>query len=560
MRTRQIAQLIYDSNYNFPKAPEKPTLHAVPMDGKVMLYWDRVAESSYDKVLGEYDFEGYKIYRSTDPNFSDSEPITNGYGEVVASYPYHQMDKKNNITGFFHPDEVLYETISAMPYYLGEDTGIKNTFIDDDVENGRTYYYAICAYDHGSMEKSIYPSENTKSITMDITGKLTFDKNTVAVTPNAPVSNYDPPESGEKMSRLTGISSAVPIAEAVDPGKVENKTYYVSFTDSLYRDEVPIGWAYTVMDSATGDTVMVENDYWGPSNGDVFDGLRISFDTRYQNLKNVKIDTSYRFWNNSTYDDIEPLATEFKFQDIQSIRCPYDYMIVFHDDYVYPSSKLTNIFGNNAPLRVKNTNMEIFDITDSTDWKPIEFGLLDYPSYPGTISNFSTIFLTTPDSNQLSWRLVIKDDDTDNEYTPPGEGDTLQVRFYKPFTSQDNFYYKAEPSSIDNENLNDKMDRIKVVPNPYIVSNPFETPLPFGLRGRGERIVYFNHLPADSKISIFDVSGTLIRRLKHDGNLEDGSLIWDLKSREGIDVAYGIYFYVVECDGKSKTGKIAVIK
>jgi len=560
VRTRQIAQLIYDSNYNFPKAPDKPTLKAVPMDGKVMLYWDRVAESSYDKVLGEYDFEGYKIYRSTDYNFSDCEPITNGYGEVVASYPYHQMDKKNDIQGFFHPDEVLYETISAMPYFLGEETGIQNTFIDENVENGRTYYYAICAYDHGSMVKSIYPSENTKSITMDITGKLTFDKNTVQVTPNAPVSNYEAPESGVMLIRTSGISSGIPIAEVVDAGGIVEKTYIVSFTDSLFRNEVPVAWAYTILDSATGDTVMVENDYWGATNGDVFDGMRLSFDTRYQNLNNVVVDTSNKFWNNPELEEIEPLATEFEFQNITSIRCPYDYMIVFHDEYDYPSSKLTQVFGNSAPLRVKNTNMEIFDITDSTDWKPIEFGLLDYPTYPGTISNFATIFLTTPDGSQLSWRLVIKDDNTENDYSPPGTGDTLRIIMKKPFTSEDNFVYHSKKSTINNESLKEKMEKIRVVPNPYIVANAFETPLPFGLRGRGERIIYFNHLPANSKISIFDVSGTLIRRIKHDGDLEDGSVVWDLKSREGIDVAYGIYFYVVECDGKSKTGKIAIIK
>ena len=277
-------------------------------------------------------------------------------------------------------------------------------------------------------------------------------------------------------------------------------------------------------------------------------------------MKNVVVDTSHRFWNNTELEEIEPLATEFSFLDVKSIRCPYDYMIVFHDDYEYPSSQLTQIFGNSAPLRVKNTNMEIFDITDSTDWKPIEFGLLDFPTYPGTISNFATIFLTTPDSSKLSWRLVIKDDDVSNEYTPPGEGDTLRVIFKKPMTSQDRFVFHSNPSTVDNESLKEKMDKIRVVPNPYIVANAYETPLPFGLRGRGERIIYFNHLPADSKISIFDVSGTLIRTLKHDGSLEDGSVIWDLKSREGIDVAYGIYFYVVECDGKSKTGKIAIIK
>ena len=40
---------------------------AVPGDGKVTLYWDRVAEESLDPVTKEKDFQGYKIYRPLIP-------------------------------------------------------------------------------------------------------------------------------------------------------------------------------------------------------------------------------------------------------------------------------------------------------------------------------------------------------------------------------------------------------------------------------------------------------------------------------------------------------------
>jgi hypothetical protein len=37
---------------------------------------------------------------------------------------------------------------------------------------------------------------------------------------------------------------------------------------------------------------------------------------------------------------------------------------------------------------------------------------------------------------------------------------------------------------------------------------------------------------------------------------------WDLKTTEGLDVAFGVYFYIVEdpVSGAKKTGKIALIK
>ena len=40
------------SDYQFAKAPNPPKVTAVPGDGKVTLYWDRSAESTQDKYMG----------------------------------------------------------------------------------------------------------------------------------------------------------------------------------------------------------------------------------------------------------------------------------------------------------------------------------------------------------------------------------------------------------------------------------------------------------------------------------------------------------------------------
>ena len=76
IRNKNVAQLTYESDYQFAKAPNPPKVTAVPGDGVVTLYWDRSAESTQDKYMGNitngadlYDFEGYKIYRATDFEF-----------------------------------------------------------------------------------------------------------------------------------------------------------------------------------------------------------------------------------------------------------------------------------------------------------------------------------------------------------------------------------------------------------------------------------------------------------------------------------------------------------
>ena len=76
---------------------------AVPGDGKVTLYWDRVAEESLDPVTKEKDFQGYKIYRATDPNFNDVRNITDANGLIQGYSTLAQFDKKDEIKGYFYP-------------------------------------------------------------------------------------------------------------------------------------------------------------------------------------------------------------------------------------------------------------------------------------------------------------------------------------------------------------------------------------------------------------------------------------------------------------------------
>ena len=65
LRNANTMQNIYDNDYSFAKPPLKPTMTAVPGDKKVTLYWDDFSEISIDPIYGK-DFEGYRIYRSTD--------------------------------------------------------------------------------------------------------------------------------------------------------------------------------------------------------------------------------------------------------------------------------------------------------------------------------------------------------------------------------------------------------------------------------------------------------------------------------------------------------------
>jgi hypothetical protein len=103
------------------------------------------------------------------------------------------------------------------------------------------------------------------------------------------------------------------------------------------------------------------------------------------------------------------------------------------------------------------------------------------------------------------------------------------------------------------------MNDIAVVPNPYAAAASWE-PATTAI-GRGERRVFFIHLPAKCTIRIYTVSGSLVQTLHHDAQLANGQEPWNLVSKDGMDIAFGIYVFQVDAPGLGqKIGRFAIIK
>jgi len=557
LKTKQIAQTIYNANYNFPRPPEKPTVSAVPEDGKVTLYWDKIAENSVDPTLRIKDFEGYKIYKGTDPDLSDALLITNYTGEKVFYKPIAQYDLINGIRDIFIPSPTLANLTGGVPFNLGSESGIQNFFVDNDVINGRTYYYAVVAYDRGDASKDIFPSENTRFLSKDALGRISTDLNTVAVVPNAPVLGYVPPPTGIELGRQSGNSTAAPFFEVIDPFKIKDAVYNVEFLDSL-RQGVKIAYAYRVTNTSTGQVVLQQGKP-NPDNADVFDGVRLSIDTSYQSVDSIKYNPSRSGWNNIDSKNLRPLVSQFTSTIINGTKAPNDYAIVFSDSYTDSSNRLTTLFGSSAPP-AKQVNFRVYDLTVQASPQRIQFAFTEGSTYRrDTLSFLDQITLSNADGTEVTWKVILTGDSSSN--VPKG-GDTLYINLYKPFDAEDNFSFTTQRASYDVNNVRDQLDKIKAVPNPYVISNVFEQPLPPQVRGRGERVINFINLPPGSKIHIYTSSGNHIRTLEHNGEIGVGSTSWDVRTKEGLDLAYGVYFYVVEIDGigDKKMGKLAIIK
>ncbi|MCX6151531.1 MAG: hypothetical protein NTX22_13450 [Ignavibacteriales bacterium] len=237
LTTASTVQNIYDRNYNFSKPPDLPTLNAIPGDKKVTLYWDDIAEGSVDPITGK-DFEGYVLYRSTDPSFSDIQTISDGKATPFLSEPlktYAGVECKwdlVNVWNGYHP--VSYKG-RGIHYYLGDNTGLVHSYIDsNNVINGQTYYYALVAYDHGDS-LNFPPTETTKKISVDpITSKSILDKNTALVIPGPRASGYIAPViNNSVVLHKNGSGNGIVDFSIFNDLLVDNNEYKLFFNDTL---------------------------------------------------------------------------------------------------------------------------------------------------------------------------------------------------------------------------------------------------------------------------------------------------------------------------------------
>ena len=254
-RRKKTIQAIYNANYQFAKPPAKPHIKVIAGDHKVTLYWDDRAEHSYDAFYQRINFEGYRIYRSTEPNFIEDQVITDAYGKATFRKPIAQFDLKDGITG------LMPISVNGAQFYLGDDSGIKHSFVDTTVENGQTYYYAVSAYDQGFISTNVQgvvegipPSETTTILKVDINGNVKTDINTAVVTPRAPSAGYVAPQISNFQASGPGTGSAK--LTILDPDSIKNyNTYRIEFKNGSPFNTNPNPY-YRLIDYSAKDTLI----------------------------------------------------------------------------------------------------------------------------------------------------------------------------------------------------------------------------------------------------------------------------------------------------------------
>lgn len=601
VRNKNIVQQIYNSGYKFPQPPKKPKITMSEEDGRVVIYWDsKPVENSRDFILKRKDFQGYKIYRATDAGFQDARVITDALGVLAFDKPIAQFDLKDTIQGYFNASAALLDQVGGTTFYLGSNTGVTNRFVDSTVIPGVRYYYAVVAYDAGEPSMNIFPSENSKFIFRSNTGQIITDDNTGYITPGMPPIGYVDarPSNVEKLPNFRGTGSAY--VEVVDDKAVKDgHRYQIVFEDTALQGYTS-NWSLLDLDAQdtvylpnTGETVLLKagESISVQPNTDVIvndRSMRLQTDTYVAAVDTViRKDTTF-YGNTPIVDGMKvQLMNDFQilhdtlhsgFTDISSspapgytcgvfvwtatgpgvayngIRMPYDYAIEFDSvvvdtsvaDTLYPNTPANRIPAQPVRFRVKNLTTDQY---------------IDFVYFrTGTLSTTHNIYFKENISGHVyrTWRVNIL-------YNTPGapieSRGSLQLVTTKPFGRNDAFQFTMTGAKINTEQAKADLDKIRVVPNPYVVTHIGEPRLlSTQTSGRGERIIRFTHVPPGSKISIFTVRGELVRTLTQD-DLYNGDVSWNLRTSENLDAAYGVYIYVVEApEVGTKTGKFALIK
>ncbi len=556
----KAVQAIYNANYNFAVPPPAPTVQAEAGDHYVQLTWDDIAENSVNPITGTIVTEGYKVYRSTDPDFLDTKVIVSGRGtgNVGNGRPIAQFDLKDGISGYSQL------TVDGVAYYLGSETGITHTYRDTTVQNGQQYYYAVCAYDFGPTMNfgtgsyTYYPSENSIAVTRTPRGGTILPRNVVLVRPNAKVAGYTPADVSQATHVLGNGTGSVGV-KVVD-SKLVPDNHLFSVTFNGFADAVH-ATSYNLVDSTAGTKLFsTGRDFSGAGGGITGAGVLCIVHTP----DTVGVDTSNTgFASGSATNQVFSVGYSPNVKQSVNARrtgFPDDISITFSNVIIDKSTTDDTVFFPGIP-----TKFRVVAHTATGD-RRLEYFFVDADGN-GTLNyvngaNEYIDIVTGPDSLPVGQRYTWRITPLPPKGTPivPTLGDVYNLKLLRPFGPGDAFTFTTTAEMVQDSKAKDDFKRGPyVVPNPYVGAASFE-PAPYLESGRGERRIEFRGLPQSCTIRIYTVHGDLVQTLYHD-NSTDGFVAWNLRTKDNLDVAPGLYVYHVDAGSVGTyIGKFAIIK
>ncbi len=570
IRLKETVQSIFNTDYQFSQPPLKPALTAVAGDGQVSLFWDKLAEESTDPFLGQNvkDFSGYRIYKSTDPLFQEVTLITDEFGTPILKKPLEIFDLEDGFSGA-HP--IL---VAGAPYNMGRESGLQHKFVDTDVINGVTYYYAVTAFDTGSVDLGLSPTENTSIIEVDNLGQPLFtDRNTVIVTPGVTAAGYQPATVEGSLEQVTeGVGTGrITEAEIANPSEVvEGDRYQVTFQSEQpdFRVRSINTTAYSVTKFSNGETIpLIEDVPWeadeeGKLTTDLFDAVILTI----QN-DSTSLDPDGSGWVTGDGE----VANTLKGWTVTIEPDTFSTNIIPHSDIELRFVDTTVVAprGRGSSTRKFLADLEVNFTAVAADSEDVFVSVVDADSSDAfefendEISIWERRRRPTGGAPRNTVYWIVKFRPAPGE-TPGtlGPGDVVKIKTNKEFVTGDFFEFTTREAFVDQVEAENVLEenQVAVVPNPFIFTSPLDPADPRRV-GQQSRLMFI-HVPARCTIRIFTLSGKLVDTIDVNNSVDDGSVFWDLRSNENLKIAPGIYiFHLKDAEtGKEQLGRFVIIR
>ena len=457
----------------------------------------------------------------------------------------------------------IFRVVSTPSLALGEDAGIKNFYTDEGLTNGLQYTYAVTSFDTGNPKTGLISMESSQTETM------------LHVIPRAQPAGYR-----EATAEVEDQGVPVTVEPMVlAPNDVTGDQYKIVWQGAKQKqtetgEPVPgahitgTGYqppTYEIINMTTNQMVVEQQpfEWYDPSHGEAVEALSPMFDGVI--LKITGVDVSYGTPDENPINSVELTAGSVPGwqADIQSPgfgenTWPNVWWSTYYRPHTY---SITFIDDDHVKVVDENTGEEIqFNDQRADGYAILGKGWVDTYNREDT-PHFFRIYIR-------GGYVYIKDP---NNEISAGDVFIVEMGGISAPREGDELLLTTQGASLAPDDIKADLDRIRVVPNPYFITNRAVT-------AAGTDKIFFTHLPPRCTIRVYTLAGELVREIEHENfapfNADErlaqgdkgGTETFDLLNLYNQALASGVYIYHVEARDDSndvignKIGRFAIIR
>jgi len=529
-------------------------------------------------LLGQWDKDDNIIVNSSGMNIIGPEPFRSD--SLVTTSPLLYKSYLANASWIPAGSSLTFPGVPADAQTEGSNSGLQYAFEDENLINGFTYYYAVTAY--GVNWSSVLNGAKDTIITkIPMYFETATSENMTPVVPRSEPNDYLASQAWVSENGGVSYGKSLIVAPSISMPREISTAKYRQVWGPITRgllDPVSSTYApkhtYTVLDE-NGVTVIP----WTTANLDFvtyggaaawYKSAKYSLDHNYLTVVNnigPVVKTSFtvnQVITPAAYSDSN--TTYVTFPTSPDLRWAFrsgNYEIRWTVTGTAPNDTLWPQVWHVVDS-VKNIVVQVpYDSTGLSGWQASSWNAGGGTSTLGRryVVNLTTntykymiicgmkLFFNNPAHNTLGLSMVWS--------RKPATGDVWKIRTsglsgpvegeYQVINTTE---YQFTTSVVD-------LNKIGVVPNPYIVRNRWE-------RTNDRNRLQFVNLPSKCTVKIYTLAGNLVKVLEHDDNagVDGGTCWWDpMLTMNQQQVASGVYLYYVDAPGVgTHVGKFAVVR